>query len=85
MWSKTIIGLLFSFLCSVSLCLNVAHLFPMSSDVYLLFGFIGGISIWSALMVVVFCFSSSREVFVFFGPWLLLSAAINGLYLAEVF
>lgn len=79
MWTKTILGLLMSLLLTMTLMLNIAYTFPISRDIYLLIGFIGGTLVWGGIMTYFYCANTIKPIL-----WsviiFLISAAINALF-----
>lgn len=83
MWAKTILGLLMSWLLTMTLMLNMAYLFPIGRDLYLLIGFVGSTMVWGGIMAYFYCTNTTKPILWSLVPFLV-SAALNALFYLQV-
>ena len=84
MWVKTLLGLVVSLILNMNLFLNVAYLFPMPRDVYLLIGFVGGFLLWGCLFTWFYSHSSIKKPLKFYIPLTIGSGMINSMFFMGV-
>ncbi|AFJ02945.1 hypothetical protein Q7C_1804 [Methylophaga frappieri] len=84
MWAKTLIGFVVSLVLNLSLMVNIAYLLPLSRQVYLLIGFVGGILLWAAIMTVFYCHDRLAQPLKYCLPLLVVSAAVNALFVTGI-
>ncbi|MEM9102390.1 MAG: hypothetical protein AAGB12_08695 [Pseudomonadota bacterium] len=77
MWSKTLVGFVVSLMLNTSLIFNIDNLIPMPTQIFLLFGFIGGFILWVLIMTYFYCVPSIKKPMIILTPILLISVAIN--------
>ena len=60
MWPKTLIGLFFGLIISMSLVLNLNLVLPLAEDVKLISGLILAFPIWAVVLVWAYAFEKAR-------------------------
>ncbi|MEM9103407.1 MAG: hypothetical protein AAGB12_13915 [Pseudomonadota bacterium] len=85
MWSKTIVGMIVSWLLNVTLMTNLGFIAPLPRQVFFLIAFIGGFILWASIMTVFYCSTSVKKVLLYTLPVLLVSAGVNFLFVSGIF
>ena len=84
MWVRTLAGLLIGLILNTSLMLNIAHLLPISRQMYFLITFIGGFCLWAGIATVFYCAHGVKKPLLYCLGILIPSLGINGLFLLEI-
>ena len=61
MWPKTLIGLFFGLLLSISIVLNLNLILPLAEDVRLISGLVLAFPIWAGVLVWSYAFEKARK------------------------
>ena len=79
-WTKTFAGLLFGFIVSMSLVINVGFVIPVPRDVFLIAAVLTGFTLWAGLLCWFYTFSSVLKPSLICLLILALSAGLNALF-----